>query len=82
LNFTTKFGTKFATFAEKLYEINCNWACIFYRGFGDEVIRKHWFPPQNDSSDLMQGFFYNGIEAEEFAWPRQSSMNIYEQQQT
>ena len=24
LNFTTKFGTKFATFAEKLYEINCN----------------------------------------------------------
>jgi 3-oxoacyl-ACP reductase-like protein len=23
LNFTTKFGTKFATFAEKLYEINC-----------------------------------------------------------
>ena len=25
LNFTTKFGTKFATFAEKLYEINCNY---------------------------------------------------------
>jgi hypothetical protein len=24
LNFTTKFGTKFATFAKKLYEINCN----------------------------------------------------------
>ena len=24
LNFTTKFGTKFATFTEKLYEINCN----------------------------------------------------------
>jgi hypothetical protein len=23
LNFTTKFGTKFATFTEKLYEINC-----------------------------------------------------------
>jgi hypothetical protein len=23
LNFTTKFGTKFATFREKLYEINC-----------------------------------------------------------
>ena len=24
LNFTTKFRTKFATFGEKLYEINCN----------------------------------------------------------
>jgi hypothetical protein len=29
LNFTTKFGTKFATFAEKLYEINCK--CIVFQ---------------------------------------------------
>ena len=30
LNFTTKFGTKFATFAEKLYEINCNSVSTFH----------------------------------------------------
>ena len=33
LNFTTKFGTKFATFAEKLYEINCNKKIIFKKNF-------------------------------------------------
>ena len=40
LNFTTKFGTKFATFAEKLYEINCNTAFKYLFVRGSDTRRK------------------------------------------
>ena len=40
LNFTTKFGTKFATFAEKLYEINCKRPTgLFFHALSDEAIK-------------------------------------------